>query len=531
VKNKYNKHRFNEITKILLKNKLQKGLTPERVRKALDELGPTFVKLGQIASTREDLIPKEYAEELKKLKENVSPMPFELVEEIINEELKAPWQTYFKEINASPIGSASIGQVHVATLIDNTKVVLKVMRPNILNIVEQDFQILKKAVKYLNLFTSIDDVVDLNVIFDETKEAMRLEMDFENELENLNLFSELFKDINYIKFPRTFPKYSTSHLLVMEYISGIKIDDITQLKQKGYDLKEICSKLIENFTSQIIDKGIFHADPHSGNVLIEDGKIVWLDLGMVGKISKKDQALYKRAIKAIINNDIYEIKRVILSIGVIKEPINHAMLYQDIESLMMKYLDMDIAQMNMGVIFEEVIEIAKKHNIALPKGVTLLGRSIIIIQKTVALLDEKANLLSFFASHIKNNYEEDFSLKKKLPTILKQIYTSTSKTTKIPQALYDVLDLTIKGEKTENIEIVNLKENTKLLSNSINNLTIAIIVASLVLGVSLILGIIIFVSKLKWLMIVLGIGAVVLIFIIIFVLIMLFKKILKEKKK
>lgn len=531
MKNKYNKHRFNEITKILLKNKLQKGITPKKIRMTLDELGPTFVKLGQIMSTREDLIPKEYCEELELLKENVTPMSFEEITKIIEEELNNKIDNVFLSINETPLGSASIGQVHQATLKTGQNVVVKVMRPHIREIVEQDFNILKKAVKYLNLFTSIDEVVDLNIIFDETFEAMKKEMDFKNELENLNLFSKTYQDINYIKIPHPYNELSTSHILVMDYIDGIRIDDIETLKLKGYDLHEICEKLVENFTTQVIDDGIFHADPHSGNVVIEEGKIVWLDLGMIGYISKKDQALYKRAIKAVINNDIYEIKRVILSIGIIKDSINHAQLYQDIESLMMKYLDMDISQMNMGVIFEEVMQIARKQGIGLPKGVTLLARSIVIMQKTVAILDEKANLLDFFAKHIKNNYTKEINLKKKIPEITKQIYASASKTTKIPAALYDVLDLVIKGEKTDNIEIVNLKENVGRVNNMTNRLIIGIILSSIIITLGLVLSAIILASKAKWLLILTGVFVCIGIVLVIFILTSLLIKMLKDKKK
>ncbi|MDY4053219.1 MAG: AarF/UbiB family protein [Bacilli bacterium] len=531
MKRNQSKHRFKEITKILLKHKIQKGLTPLKLRETIEELGPTYVKLGQIMSTREDLIPKEYCDELSLLKENVSPLSFDIVKEVIQKELNAEINTVFSQINEKPIGSASIGQVHIATLIDGTDVVIKVMRPNILETVTNDFAILKKAVKYLNLFTNLDDVVDLNIIFDETFEAMKLEMNFLNELSNILVFTDKYKDVKYIKLPKVYPNLTTEHILVMEYIDGIRIDDIETLKKNGYNPKEICEKLVENFTTQIIDDGIFHADPHSGNILISDGKIVWLDLGMIGIISKYDQQLYKRAIEAVIKHDVYELKNIILTIGVTKNNCNHALLYQDIESMMAKYLGMDISDMNMGIIIQDVMMIAKKHQISLPKGVTLLGRSLVIIQKTVAILDPNANIMKFLTAHVKENYKLELDVKKKIPDIARKLYVSASKTSMIPSSLYDLLNLTIKGQRHTNIEIVNLKENVNRGNNMVNRLILGIVVSSIILALGIVSAAVILVSNIKWLNIIVSIFIIFGIIFVISLLIFLVFRTLKDRKK
>lgn len=531
MKKKPNKHRFRQITKILLKHKLTKGLTPVKVRETIEDLGPTYVKLGQIMSTREDMIPHEYCEELCKLKENVKPLSFEIIKEVIEEELNDKIENIFLSIDESPIGSASIGQVHLATLLDNTKVVVKVMRPNIYEIVEQDFKILKQAIKYLNLFTTLDEIVDLNIIFDETFEAMKLEMDFNNELNNIKLFSKNHENTKYIKLPKTYDEYTTTHVLVMEYIDGIKINDIESLKANGYDPKEICDKLVENFTSQVVDLGIFHADPHSGNILISDGKIVWLDLGMIGIISKKDRALYKRAIKAIINNDIYEIKSVILTIGVCRHEVNHAKLYQDIENMMSKYLGMDINEMDMGLLLQEIMNIALRNGISLPKGVTLLGRSIVIIQKVVATLNPVSNLMDFFSNHVKDNYKDEFNPKNKIPDVVQKVYRSASKSAEVPAQISDLLNLTIKGQRHLNVEVVNLRENVNKVSRMANRLIFGIMISCMILAVGIVTCALILKSTKTWILVLAMIFTGLTVILIIILVIFLFYSMLKDRKK
>ncbi len=528
---KQNKHRFRQITKILLKHKLQKGIDPIKIRETIEDLGPTYVKLGQIMSTREDMLPHEYCEELSKLKENVKPLSFDIVKDVIEKELNINIHDVFKEICEIPIGSASIGQVHLAKLHDDTKVVIKVMRPNIEEIVEQDFKILKQAIRYLNLFTTLDEIVDLNIILDETFEAMKLEMNFFNELKNIKLFTKNHENTKYIKLPKTYEEYTTTHVLVMEYIDGIKINDIDSLKDNGYDPVEICNKLVENFTEQVVDLGFFHADPHSGNILVCEGKIVWLDLGMVGIISKRDRTLYKRAIKAVINNDIYEIKAVILTIGVCRHEVNHAKLYQDIENMMSKYLGMDINDMDMGILLQEIMNIALRNGISLPKGVTLLGRSIVIIQKVVAFLNPSSNLLDFFSNHVKDNYKEEFDIKNKIPEAGLKLYKSASKTAEIPSQLSDLLNLTIKGQRHENIEIVNLRENINKIGRITNHLIFGILIASMIFAIGIVVAALIIKTNAKWIFIISAVFACLTIILIIVLIIFLLYSMLKERKK
>ena len=251
---------------------------------------------------------------------------------------------------------------------------------------------------------------------------------------------------------------------------------------------------------------------------------------MIGIISKYDQQLYKRAIEAVIKHDVYELKNIILTIGVTKNNCNHALLYQDIESMMAKYLGMDISDMNMGIILQDVMMIAKKHQISLPKGVTLLGRSLVIIQKTVAILDPNANIMKLTA-HVKENYKLELDVKKKIPDIARKLYVSASKTSMIPSSLYDLLNLTIKGQRHTNIEIVNLKENVNRGNNMVNRLILGIVVSSIILALGIVSAAVILVSNIKWLNIIVSIFIIFGIIFVISLLIFLVFRTLKDRKK
>ena len=252
---------------------------------------------------------------------------------------------------------------------------------------------------------------------------------------------------------------------------------------------------------------------------------------MIGVINKREQQLYKRAIKAIIKNDIYDLKNALLLIGISRHEINHAKLYQDLEGMLSKYLDMNIKDMNMGHMFEDLMNVARKNGISLPKGITLLGRSIIVMQRVVANLDPTSNILEFFGSYLKGNYQDEFDIKKHIPGIAQKVYKSTSKMVEIPSQIGDLLDITIKGQRHLNVEVVNLRENVNKTGRMVNRVILALIIASTIFSIGLILASLLFKSSELWITIL----SIVILFIgllfVIILIILLVISILKEKKK
>ncbi len=262
---------------------------PERIRKLFEKLGPTFVKLGQLLSLRSDLVPHEYCDEFKKLQDHVAEFSYDKVEKIIEKELGKPISKLFKSFSKKPMSAASIGQVHKATLHTGEKVVVKVQRPKIRNVMEADIDIMEY---FANLLEKHDEFKSLKptLIVDEFKEYTERELDFKYELRNINKFHDYFKKWKKIGIPRPYVDYSTSKVLVLEYIDGIVLNEIEKVKEKGHNLKKLGYNGFEAIFYQIFDLGLVHGDPHPANLIVDDkGKIYFIDFGIVGFITPELQ--------------------------------------------------------------------------------------------------------------------------------------------------------------------------------------------------------------------------------------------------
>ena len=311
------KGRLREMTAVLHKHGITRGVTPEKLRLILEDLA-TYIKLGQIMSMHSDILPKRYCEELMRLRSEVAPMSFEEVAEVLQESYGMEWDAVFQSIEERPLGSASIAQVHKAVLRDGREVVIKVQRKGIYEIMARDISLLKKAVKLLPP-VSLKGMVDLEMVLDELWVVTREEMNFLTEASNMEEFARRNQEVAFVGVPVLYQEYTTAHVLVMEYIDGFGIDDKEALLEEGYELEEIGSKLVDNYIKQVIEDGFFHADPHPGNLRIRDGKIIWIDMGMMGRLTERDRELLELAVRGVAANDIGMIQEAVLALGEFKE--------------------------------------------------------------------------------------------------------------------------------------------------------------------------------------------------------------------
>jgi len=303
-KSKSTNTRLWEMIAVLKRHGVIHGVSPDKLILILEDLGPTFVKFGQVMSMRSDLLPKEYTDVLVKLRTDVKPISFEEVLGVVEAEYNCRASEVFKEISQSYLGSASIAQVHKAVLHNGQTVVIKVQRPGIYQMMERDVQLLKKAISLIKILKISVGNIDFNLIVDEIWAAAQQEMDFILEANYIKEITALNEDIKYIAFPQVEFDLTTPKVLVMEYIDGVQIDELDKLAALGYDINEIGLKLADNYVKQIVDDGLFHADPHPGNIYIREGKIVWLDLGMMGRINSRDRRLLKKTILSIVQQDV-----------------------------------------------------------------------------------------------------------------------------------------------------------------------------------------------------------------------------------
>lgn len=479
-------NRLKEILQVLARHDIVKGMTPEKLRNIVEDLGPTFVKLGQIMSMRQDMLPAAYCRELSKLRTEVSPMPFDEVRQVIEEEYDTRLERVFASFDRQPLGAASIAQAHAAVLRDGSPVVVKVQRQGIRDVMARDIQLLRKAARILKAASSAGNALDFGVILNEMWAVAQQEMDFLIEARNAGEFYKLNQDVAYVTCPQIHSQVTTSRVLVMEYIEGFDLDRPDILTDNGYDLEEIGLKLADNYVKQIIDDGFFHADPHPGNLRIREGQIVFLDLGMMGRLSQRDKALFRQAVRAIAEHNVNALKDVLLTLGVHNGRINHTRLYGDIEDLLTQYGSLGLADMDLGRMLEEFLGLANSHGISMPEGVTMLTRGMLTIQGVLASLAPELNLVQIMANRMLGEAARDFDLLAELKDGGKTLAASGRKAVALPAQLSDLLGMTIKGQTKVNLELTGSDEPLAQVDRMVNKLVLALLSAALLVGSSLI---------------------------------------------
>ena len=476
--------RFAEILSILRKYHIQKGMDPVKFRMILEDLGPTFVKIGQIMSTRQDLFSQRYCKELMKLRSQVTPMLFDDVQKIIDETYNNQFYEYFLDIDKICLGSASIAQVHEATLQTGEKVVLKIQRPKIYEWMERDVGLLRKACKILNLSDTVSSVVDLNMVIDEFWTTAQQEMDFTNEAKFAKRFKHEFKNCKFIDAPKIYDEYTKRNILVMEYVDGIEINDNKQLDALGYDRKEIADKLAYNYLSQIIDNGFFHADPHSGNLRIRDDQIVWIDFGMMGLLENKDREIMKQAVRAIALKDTQKLVDCILILGDCKKEIDYTAFSNDMDRFVNQYLSVSYADIDVAKLVQDMFTICHQYSIALPKGVSMLARSMMTIEGTLTSLDPEMNTMKIALSHKADL--TSINWEKEIKNTIQKSVDALSRSVDIPAQASDVLKMVQRGQVKINLNLMGSQAPLAKIDQMVNRIIVCVLIAALFVGSSLI---------------------------------------------
>ena len=476
--------RLREMVEVLRVRDIVHGITPEKLRLILEDLGPTFVKLGQIMSMRPDFLPQEYCDELMKLQTEANPLPFSVIEKVIEQEYQRRWTRIFRSIDEEALGSASIAQVHCAVLLDGEKVVIKVQRPGVHDIMSKDIVLLKRAAGILKILGPAQDVVDFSMVLDELWAIAKQEMDFVMEANHIEEFRHANQDADFVSCPKVYRHLTTQHVLVMEYVDGIQIDDVAGLKAAGIDVRRIGERLGENYVKQIVEDGYFHADPHPGNIWVRGGKIVWLDLGMMGRLSNKDRAAIRKAIFALAQHDVFEMKAAVLSLGVPQERIDHARLYQDIDALIAQYGDLDFRSLKMGILSRQIMNVLRSHHIAIAPGISMFCRGVMTIEGVMRLVCPEVSFVEILARSMELSFAKGFNWREEAGKAKREGYILLRKSLQLPEQISDILKMTLSGQTKVNLELTGADEPLARLNKMINKLIIALLSAALLLGSS-----------------------------------------------
>ena len=481
-----NRPRLREITAVLRRHQITRGVTPEKLRAILEELGPTYVKLGQIMSLHSDVLPQRYCDELMKLTSEVTPMSFEEVEEVINRSYREDWRHIFASIEKETLGSASIAQVHQAKLLDGRDVIVKVERKGIYDIMARDIGLLKRAVGLLPPVGGLKNVVDLEMVLDELWSTAQEEMDFLKEAANMEEFARNNQNIRYIRCPKLYHEHTTSRVLVMEYIGGCPVDDKETLLKEGYDLGEIGRKLVNNYVKQVMEDGFFHADPHPGNVKVMDGKIVWIDMGMMGRLTNRDRKLMAQAVRAIAVGDIALLESTILDLGDVQGKIDSGKLYGELRDLMDRYGNASMGSIDAVEFFKDTMEIMKDNSIRLPHGMTMLVRGLTQMQGVLLNISPDINMAEIAAGRLKEEMLQSFDFRKEAGKAGRRIYKAAGRTLDIPPLIKVALEEYLKGQARINMELDATKNFSKLMRRLVRNVVMGLWVMALLISSSII---------------------------------------------
>jgi len=461
---------------------------PQRVRMVLEELGPTFIKLGQILSMKPDIVPFEYIEEFRKLQDKAGPFPFETAKEIIEKELDSPIEKLFTEFSIEPIAAASIAQIYKAKIDEGKNVALKVQRPAIKSIITADIEILLDLARMLEARIPESELYDPVSIVEEFSEVMKKELDFINEGRNCVRFKQNFKDDPDVYIPEIYWDYSTSKVLTMEYIDGIKASDMQTIEKLKIDKNEIAVNCASAFLKQVFRFGFFHADPHPGNIMIlNKNVIVFLDYGMIGRLNEEIKEQLGELAEAIVNNNIDKIVKVAFAIGSIDEEINMREFKSDIAEFIDQYYHLPVKHVNTPEIIQKGIYLFRKHKIHLPTDVVVLCKAFITSEGFVRSFAQDLDLYDLSKPYVTEMITDRFSVLKQLKKI-KTILEDIAELFEILPSELKLLFLKIKrGDISLKLEHKGLDKLILELEKSSNRMTFGLIVAALIIGSSLII--------------------------------------------
>lgn len=469
--------------------KAAEALTPAiRLRLVLEELGPTFIKLGQALSTRPDLLPPAYIEELSKLQDQAPPVPWDTIRASLESELGMPIDQAFTSFDPVPIGCASLGQVHAAVRLDGTPVVVKVLRPGVLREVERDIDVLFNLAGIIQPRAKDYLFVDLVEVTEEFATAIRAELNYQIEGRNADRYRENFAKQSYIVVPKVYWDQTTRRVLVMQRVSGIKIDDIDALKQSGANLHKIAENLTRFYIQSILADGFFHADPHPGNFLIQPGsRIAVLDYGRVGRLGWQDQLLLARLSADIVQLNARGTTDGLLALAAVEGKVDHAALERDMRRLLNKYEGLPLEDIRVGPVFQEALALAQRHHLRIPGQWALLIQTLAIAEGVGARLAPDLNVFTVARPYLLRLQLRRWS-PKTLGLEAANIGGDWAHLGQIlPRSAARLLEQVERGQLAIEVRPVDLDPILRRVDRIANRATVAAIMCALIVGIALIM--------------------------------------------
>ena len=509
--------RLKEILDVLKKYNYDDGITPQIVADILQDLGPTFVKIGQIASQQAEYIPPDYCDALMKLRSQVAPMDIKTVHSQIEKYLGKPANQLFASFSDKPLGSASIGQVHKAKLSDGTIVAVKVRRPGVVDTVARDFALIEKI---LDTFVKSGEIggIDVKSMIVELENTSKRELDFTNEANNLDLFWANNEGRNMVIVPKCYREYTCEAVLTEDFVTGSEVSDTAFLNMLDEDERERIAALIaDNFATQVLTDGFYHADPHSGNVFImpavsrppraaaeaaegaKDGEeesseqeiqlpdhpIEWIDFGMMGTLTTKQRQMLIDIVTNVVMQDAYGLKNTVLQIAQPKGEINHSSMLEMCQNMCGQYTGADFGDFDLGDLLGTILNGLQEENFKVDPFITNLARGITAVEGTIKTLSPKVNILNFFTSKVSTGMDFNLNLDnpgemnpeiaKGLLKFLKGVTDSSAKTA-------EALDMLEKGQLKVRTDFSFEEKALNTVTRFVGYAIRAMLIAAIIIG-------------------------------------------------
>ena len=456
-----------------------------RFRNVLEDLGPTFVKLGQILSTRPDIMPPEFMDELKSLQDRVPAMPFEEIEEAVESQLGKPMQELFADFNAKPLAAASIGQVHRATTHDGDEVVVKVQRPGISQKIRSDLDLLYYLARVLEATIQEFELYTPTAIVREFEKAILSELDFTQEAANIKEFAANFEEVDEVGTPRVYDELTNEHILTLEFIEAIKMSDVEGGSEHA---QVVLTNLLDAMCKMVMYDGFFHGDPHPGNILVQpDGRLIFIDFGLVGRLSNAQQDDLIYLIISVLTGDVEGISRSLLKMGRPVGRVNLREFKHDIVRIRDEFMLSSLKDIDVTRFVQECTKAAQFHRIRLNPNYAILTKAAATIEGIMRALDPQMDIMAVGMPYARQLARDRFSARKVAQTAVQSAIGLSGFLTQVPQQLDQVLTDLEQGNLELRVRHAVLDDIGKLLNTLATRLFLGVIAAGLTVAAALLL--------------------------------------------
>jgi predicted unusual protein kinase regulating ubiquinone biosynthesis (AarF/ABC1/UbiB family) len=462
--------------------------TPEQFVNDLEAMGPTYVKLGQVLAGRRDLFPEEYLRALERLQDKVKPFPYEDVERIILTELGVRVSKAFSHFDPEPIAAASLGQVHSAALRDGRRVVVKVQRPDIRGQIADDFEVLEQIASFLDRHTEKGRQYRFGTVIEEFRRTLHNELNYEREMQNLTKLRENLREFPRIHLPEPIPDYCTRTVLTMEEVQGVKISSISPIARLDIDAAALLDDLFKAYLKQVLIDGLFHADPHPGNVfLTNDGRVSLLDLGMVGHTTPGMQEALFKVLLAISEGEGEEVADLIVQMSEKTPDYDPDEFERQVSGLVARRRDQGLEQVNVGQSLLDVTRAAAENGLHPPSELTLLGKTLLQLDEIGHILDPQFNPNEAIRRHVTDLMSQRMRKDISQGNFFSSLLEAKAFLTTLPTRLNRIMDAVTNAEFEVKVKAVDAKLFLDGMQKIANRITSGVVLASLIIGASLLM--------------------------------------------